>query len=68
MVITENFRIREDGVQLVRTYSDINHKIIQNETGAVYDEAIDVTPLRYTYTESDEPIEEAVPVPIEELG
>lgn len=31
-------------------------------------EAIDVTPLRYTYTESDEPIEddedEAVPVPV----
>ena len=42
---------------LIRTYSDANMKIRQNETGAIYDEAIDVTPVRYTYTETDEPIE-----------
>lgn len=42
---------------LIRTYSDANMKIRQNETGAIYDEAIDVTPIRYTYTETDEPIE-----------
>ena len=66
MIVQEPYYL-EDRTELVRTYSDINHKIIQNETGAVYDEAVDVLPLRYTYTESDEPIEDEE-VPIEELG
>lgn len=42
---------------LIRTYSDIGNYIIQNETGIKYAEAIDV-PDKYTYTESDEKIEE----------
>lgn len=36
---------------LIRTYSDAGKRILQTETGAVYDEAIDVKPLRYTYVE-----------------
>lgn len=32
-------------------------KIRQIETGAVYDEAVDVLPCRYTYEATDEPIE-----------
>ena len=41
---------------LIRTYSDQNKYIIQNETGVKYAEAIDI-PNKYTYRESDEDIE-----------
>ena len=41
---------------LVKTYSDSNKYIIQNETGIEYTEAIDV-PNKYTYTESEKDIE-----------
>lgn len=44
-----------NGKQLIKTYSDANKFIIQNETGAIYTEAIDI-PYKYTYTESDEDI------------
>lgn len=50
----------EDGAR-VRHYSDENLKIRQIETGIVYDDAVDVIPCRYTYEETDIPIE-----PIEE--
>ena len=36
---TEFYRTREDGVNLVRTYSDINHYI--DRDGVNYSEAID---------------------------
>ena len=42
---------------LIRQYSDLHLKIKQVETGAIYDEAIDVYPCRYSYVETDEPIE-----------
>ncbi len=45
---------REDGVTLVRTYSDAGRLILQNETGLLYDEAVDVENSGYTYTESDQ--------------
>lgn len=41
----------------VRHYSDNDMKIRQIETGIVYEEAVDVIPCRYTYEETDEPIE-----------
>lgn len=44
-----------NGRTLVKTYSDNNKYIIQNETGVRYSEAVDV-PNRYTYTESSEDI------------
>lgn len=40
----------------VRHYSDQGVKIKQNETGAIYDDAIDVIPCPYTYSETDIPI------------
>ena len=46
----------EDGRLLIRTKSDRNMMIRQNQTGILYDKAIDV-PNRYTYSETDEPIE-----------
>jgi hypothetical protein len=40
-----------------RRYSDKNVKLLQVETGILYEDAIDVIPCKYTYEESDEPIE-----------
>lgn len=57
MIVKEFYRTREDGVNLYRTYSDENYKIRQIETGAIYDEAIDVENAEYTYEETEEKIE-----------
>lgn len=57
MIVKEEYKTRSDGVKLFRTYSDENRKIIQNETGIVYAEAIDVENAPYTYCESTEVIE-----------
>lgn len=40
----------------IRHYSDNGFRILQNETGIVYDDAVDVLPCKYTYTETNEPI------------
>jgi len=42
----------------VYTYSDAGMKILQVETGIVYDDALDVPESGYTYTETDIPIED----------
>lgn len=39
---------------LVYTRSDSGYYIIQNETGLEYEDACDVLPCRYTYSESEE--------------
>lgn len=52
MVKKEFYETREDGVNLYRTYSDEGFYIIQNETGAEYEKAIDVEGTPYTYMES----------------
>ena len=56
MIKTEFYRTREDGVTLVRTYSDINHYIERD--GVVYSEAIDPEDMGRVYTETDQLIEE----------
>ena len=58
MIVTEYFMTRNDGVKLLRTYSDEGKYIIQNETGATYCEAVDVENAPYTYSESERLIEE----------
>ena len=57
MLIREFYMERTDGVKLYRTYSDEEYKIRQNETGIIYDEAIDIEDSPYTYTETDIKIE-----------
>ena len=57
MIRTEFYKTRVDGVNLYRTYSDTNKRIKQDQTGAVYDEAIDVENSGYTYTETAESVE-----------
>lgn len=51
MIVQE--KIIVNGKELIKTYSDSNKYIIQNETGIEYAEAIDI-PNKYTYKESDE--------------
>ena len=45
---------------LIRHFSDEGKMIRQVETGAIYSEAIDVVPCRYTYEETGEAAEQPV--------
>lgn len=67
MIKRELYTTFEDGTRLFRTYSDVRKKLIQVDTGIVYDEAIDVENTPHTYIESDEyiddPEEEEEPIP-----
>ena len=53
MIVTEFFKERKDGVKLYSTYSDKDLKIRQVETGEIYDEAVDVEGIGFTYEEVD---------------
>jgi len=55
MIVTEFYKIREDGVTLNRTCSDKGMMIERD--GILYEEAIDPAELNRTYTETDIPIE-----------
>lgn len=64
MIKTEYYTTRNDGVLLVKTYSDSNKYIKQAETGLEYTEAIDIGvevgdkyyPKNYTYVETEKEI------------
>ena len=59
-IVTQYPYTDEEGIthsNLVKTYSDENFKIVQVETGLVYEEAVDIYPSRYTYEETNEQIE-----------
>lgn len=43
---------------LIKHFSDLGFMILQNETGILYGETVDVVPCAYTYIETDIPIEE----------
>lgn len=57
MIVKEEYKTREDGVKLFRTYSDEGMDIIQEQTGIVFSEAIDVGGAPFTYKETGEPKE-----------
>ena len=57
MIKREFYAIRQDGVNLYKTYSDANKYIIQMPTNIEYSEAIDVETAPYYYIESDKEIE-----------
>ena len=57
MIVREYYKTREDGVKLYRTYSDEQFKIQQDQTGYIYDEAIDIEDSLFTYSETTEKIE-----------
>lgn len=46
--------VQEQVENLLHTYSDEGYFILQNETQIKYEEAYDVIPIRYTYSETDE--------------
>lgn len=50
-----------DGGTRIHHYSDEDFKILQVETGIIYDDAIDVLPCKWTYEETDMPIEKEEP-------
>ena len=58
MLKTDFYMTRSDGVNLYRTYSDINHYIEQIDTNIRYIEAVDIENSVHTYQETDIPIEE----------
>ena len=45
---------------LIRHFSDTGKMLLQVETGAVYSEAVDVVPCRYTYEETGKAAEQPV--------
>ena len=49
-------KITINNKELLHTYSDNNKYILQVETSNIYDEAYDVIPCKYTYTETEEKI------------
>lgn len=57
MITRENIT-REDGVLLVRAYSDERRYIRKIGTEEVYEEAIDLYPSAYEYEETEEFIPE----------
>lgn len=57
MIQKEFYETRFDGVDLYRTYSDVNLKIRQGGTNRIFDEAIDVENISFTYAETNIPIE-----------
>lgn len=59
MIVREFYKTRKDGANLYKTYSNENFKILQVETGNIYDEAIDIEISNYNYEETNEKIEEA---------
>ena len=55
MIVQERTTI--NGTEFLHTYSDSGMMLLQAETGILYGDAIDVIPCRYTYEETDQPIE-----------
>ena len=57
MIVREFYQTRQDGVNLFRTYSDVNKYIKKVGTNEEYSEAIDIDGVYYEYVETDKTIE-----------
>ncbi len=55
-IVREFFTERSDGVKLYRTFSDEGKYVRQNESGEVFEDAVDVENSEYTYAETEEDI------------
>ena len=42
---------------LIKHYSDEGFMLLQNETGVMYSDPVNLVPCRYTYTETNELVE-----------
>ena len=56
MIVKEKYRTREDGVELFKTDSDNEHKVINKRTGYIYSDAIDINEDE-EYEEAEEDVE-----------
>ena len=54
MIVREFYKIREDGINLYKTYSDEGFKIQKLGTDEIYTTAIDVENAPYVYIETNE--------------
>lgn len=59
-IVQEFHRMREDGVKLYRTYSDMFYKIKKIGTEEVYDDAVDIEDNNFQYEETEEKIGEEI--------
>lgn len=57
-IIKEYYKTRDDGVVLMRTYSDAGMMIERD--GELYEEAVDPEEFNREYTETDQPIESEI--------
>ena len=57
MIQKEFYKTREDGIDLYQRKSDKDVKLLQVETGRMYDDPVDIEPCPYTYEETDIPID-----------
>lgn len=57
-MIVKEIITREDGVSLMRTYSDEKRYIRKVNTTEVYNEAVDIYPSEYEYEETDKVIQD----------
>lgn len=57
MIIRDFYRVREDGVNLYRTYSNENKYIRNISTGNEYTEVINIENAPYQYEETEREIE-----------
>ena len=57
-IVREFFKTRADGINLYRTYSDTGMMLLQKETGIEYSEAVDIEGAPYTYSESENSVED----------
>lgn len=55
-IVREFYKIRNDGINLYKTYSNEGYKIHKLNTNEIYDEAIDVENAPYEYEETTEKI------------
>lgn len=60
MIVKEFYKERIDGIKLFRVFSDSNKMIVQNETGNIYSEAVDVENAPYSYSETDIPEDDEI--------
>ena len=57
MIIKEFYMQREDGISLIKTFSDENFMIQKTGTSEIYEEAIDIESAIFEYVETTEKFE-----------
>lgn len=65
MIVREFYKTRADGVNLYKIYSDKTKYILQEDTGLIYNLAIDTEHSTHTYTETDSDIPKYSPTDAE---